>query len=84
MSELNLVEDRVQKFTSSQYLIMNNRCLHELKMSAAEEVAAKMDMTDGSSIHLTDLGNSVLTLSEVVQTFEVESPMYNIKLPEVQ
>jgi len=53
-------------------------------MSAAEEVAAKMDMTDGSSIHLTDLGNSVLTLSEVVQTFEVESPMYNIKLPEVQ
>jgi hypothetical protein len=35
-------------------------------MSAAEEVAEKMNETEGSSIHLTDLGNSVLTLSEAV------------------
>jgi hypothetical protein len=80
LSQLNAVDDNGQTFQSSQYLIMNSRCLHELKTSAADQVAAKMDMTDGSSIHLTDLGNSVLTLSEAVQTFEVESPMYNIKL----
>ena len=33
-----------------------------------------------SSIMMTDLGKSVLTLNEVVQLFEVESVMYNIKL----
>ena len=32
------------------------------------------------SIEEIDLGQSVLTLTEVVQTFEVESPMLNIKL----
>ena len=66
LSELNALEDNVESFRSSQYLIMNSRCLHELKMSGADQVAAKMDMTDGSSIHLTDLGKSVLTLSEAV------------------
>ena len=37
--------------------------------------------TDGSmSIQGTELGQSVLTLDEVVQMFEVESAMYNIKM----
>ena len=54
-------------------------------MSEAEKVAEKMEMTERSeSIHMTDLGQSVLTLDEVVQTFELESAMYNIKLPEEQ
>ena len=34
------------------------------------------------SIEEIDLGQSVLTLTEVVQTFAVESPMLNIKLLE--
>ena len=29
---------------------------------------------------MTDLGENVLTLTEVMQTFEVESKMFNIKL----
>jgi hypothetical protein len=66
LSELNALEDK-EDLRRSQYLIMNSRCMHELKMSGADQVAAKMDMTaDGSSIHLTDLGKSVLTLSEAV------------------
>ena len=37
--------------------------------------------TDGSmSIQGIELGQSVLTLDEVVQMFEVESAMYNIKM----
>ena len=32
------------------------------------------------SIEENELGENVLTLHEVLQTFEVESPMYNIKL----
>ena len=36
-------------------------------MSEAEKVAEKMEMTERSeSIHMTDLGQSVLTLDEVV------------------
>ena len=65
LSELNALEDK-EDLRRSQYLIMNSPCMHELKMSGADQVAAKMDMTDGSSIHLTDLGKSVLTLSEAV------------------
>jgi hypothetical protein len=34
---------------------------------------------DGSAIMDTELGKSVLTLNEVIQLFEVESVMYNIK-----
>jgi hypothetical protein len=72
MSELNSVEDGGKTFKGSQYLIMNNRCLHELKISAADQVAANMEMTDEgvSCIVVTELGNSVLTLSEAVQTFD--------------
>ena len=36
---------------------------------------------DESVIEEIELGQSVLTLAEVIQTFEVESPMLNIKLP---
>ena len=72
MSQLNSVEDGGETFRGSQYLIMNNRCLHELKSSAEDQVAANMEMTDegGSRITVTELGNSVLTLSEAVQTFD--------------
>ena len=39
-------------------------------------------MTDFSkTIGETDLGESVLTLTEALLTFEVESEMFNIKLP---
>ena len=33
------------------------------------------------SIEGPELGHSILTLSEVVKTFEVESALFNIKLP---
>ena len=61
---------------------MNNRCLHELKTAKVVQVAEKMDMTEGSkSIEEIDLGESVLTLTEALLTFEVESDMFNLKLP---
>ena len=67
----------------SQYQIMNNRCFHELKTSGVDQVAEKMMMTDDGSVSIvmTELGQSILTLTEVLQTFELESTMYNIKLP---
>jgi len=51
----------------------------------ADKVAQKMQETENfsRSICLTDLGTSVLTLREVMQTFEVGSAMFNIKLPEI-
>lgn len=66
----------------SAYLITKNRCFHELKTSRVKKVAEKMvQEEEGSnrSICLTDLGSNVLTLDEVMQTFEKESPMFNIK-----
>ena len=52
-----------------------------MKTSGAEQAAEKMELTldVDTSIRVTDLGQSVLTLSEAVQLFEVESHMYNIK-----
>jgi len=62
---------------------MNKRCLHELKTTGAEQAAGKMEMTDTSkSIGDIDLGESVLTLIEALLTFEDESEMYNIRLPQ--
>ena len=61
---------------------MYNRCLRELKTAGAEQVAEKMEMTEGSkSIAMTDLGESVLTLTEALLTFKVESDMFNIAMP---
>ena len=61
---------------------MNNRCIHELKTVRVDQVAEKMESADdlSSSIQVTELGLSVLTLSEVLLTFERESAMFNIKL----
>jgi hypothetical protein len=60
---------------------MGNRCLHELKTINADEVAKKMELEESCSIiEEKDLGSSVLTLSEVMQTFESSSTMFNIKL----
>ena len=55
--------------------------MRELKVSKADAAAERMEMTeDGSkSIRETELGQNVLTLKEVAQTFEVDSAMYNIK-----
>ena len=62
---------------------MGNRCLHELNTDSPAEVAKQMELDSFSnSIEEIDLGSSVLTLNEVMQTFEVESTMYNIKLPQ--
>ena len=67
---------------SSQYLIMGNRCMHELKTLKPAQVAERMDSENeaDSSIQVTELGKSVLTLSEVLLTFDRESKMFNIKL----
>ena len=60
---------------------MQNRCMYELQTKQLKQVAEIMEMENNeSSIMMTDLGKSVLTLNEVVQLFEVESVMYNIKL----
>jgi hypothetical protein len=56
--------------------------MHQLKTVDAHNVAEKMEKPDdlSNSITVTELGESVLTLSEVVQTFEVESALFNIRL----
>ena len=57
--------------------------MHELKSSGVDTVAAKMvkeDEGSNRSICITDLGENVLSLTEVMQTFKLESDMYNIKL----
>ena len=60
---------------------MQNRCMHELQTKQLNKAAEMMEKeNDGSTILVSDLGKSVLTLNEVVQLFEVESVMYNIKL----
>ena len=51
--------------------------MHELKTVNVETVTEE-------SIEVTELGQRVLTLSEVLLTFETESPMFNIKLAERQ
>ena len=83
LSQLNALGDGGETFRMSQYQIMNNRCFHELKTSGVDQVAEKMMMTDDGSVSIvmTELGQSILTLTEVLQTFELESTMYNIKLP---
>ena len=55
--------------------------MHELNTVKVERVTEK---TDEESIEVTELGQRVLTLSEVLLTFETESPMFNIKLAERQ
>ena len=55
--------------------------MHELKTVKVERATEK---TDEESIEVTELGQRVLTLSEVLLTFETESPMFNIKLAERQ
>jgi len=67
---------------SCQYQVMSNRCMHELKTSYVDQVAAKMENDDSASqlIEEVELGKNVLTLQEVTQTFDVESAMFNIKL----
>jgi len=84
LSDLNSQPDKLKDFRSSQYLLLRTRCMHELKTMETGRVAEKMnDDDDGSkSICVTELGQSVLTLQEVVQTFEKNSPLYNIKLSE--
>ena len=56
--------------------------MHELNTSGAKNVAEKMEMgEDGSNlIDEKDLGKSILTLSEVEQTFETDSDLFNITL----
>ena len=53
---------------ASQYLLTSKRCMYELKNVGVGRLAEKMDEEeDGSkSICVTELGQSVLTLSEVV------------------
>ena len=60
---------------------MDNRCLHETKTSGVATVAEKMSKDENSvSITETELGKSVLSLKEVLQTFERESDMFNLKV----
>ena len=59
---------------------MQNRYMHELQTTQLKQAAEVMEKdNDASVIMATELGKSVLTLNEVIQLFEVESVMYNIK-----
>jgi len=81
LSHLSQNPENQTTLQSAQYLIMQNRCMYELQTKQLKQAAEIMEMENNeSSIMMTDLGKSVLTLNEVVQLFEVESVMYNIKL----
>ena len=69
-------------FEKSQYLILQKRCMHELKTVDFEKVVENMDDENDAtnSIQMTELGQSVLTLNEVIQTFESESCMFNVQM----
>jgi hypothetical protein len=56
--------------------------MHELKTVRTAQVAENMESEDenSQSIMVTELGKSVLTLSEVLLTFERDSAMFNIKV----
>jgi hypothetical protein len=58
--------------------------MHELKTAVVDQVAQKMERDDeiDQTISMTEIGLSVLTLFEVLQTFQVDSAMFNIKLHE--
>ena len=67
---LSTLVDNKEALNAAQYLIMDNRCFHELKTSGVTTVAEKMERDDQSmSITETELGKSVLSLKEVLQTF---------------
>jgi len=72
--------ERNEILKKGQYLILGNRCMHELKTVEFEKVVEKMEEDDDAShsIQVTDLGQSVLTLNEVLMTFVSESCMFNI------
>jgi len=54
--------------------------MHELQTTQLKQAAEVMEKyNDASVIMATELGKSVLTLNEVIQLFDVESVMYNIK-----
>jgi len=56
--------------------MVGNRCLHELQVAETGN-----ESEDGSrSINMSELGQSVLTLAEVMMVFDKESAMYNIKV----
>jgi len=73
-------EERNEMFEKSQYFILQKRCMHELKTVDFEKVVENMDDENDAtnSIQMTELGQSVLTLNEVIQTFESESCMFNV------
>ena len=67
---LSTLVDNKDTLNAAQYLIMDNRCFHELKTSGVATVAEKMERAENSmSITETELGKSVLSLKEVLQTF---------------
>jgi PAS domain-containing protein len=58
LSHLTCTENDRTTMQKSQYQLMNNRCLHELKTVDVDRVAAKMESTDyfSRSICMTELG----------------------------
>jgi len=56
--------------------------MHEVKSDrlAERKQEEEEDGTNSRSIQATELGESVLTLHEVVQNFEEESVMFNMKI----
>ena len=80
---LSTLVDEKDTLRASQYLIMDCRCFYELKTSGFATVAEMMEKDDNNNSKLiqeSELGHSVLNLTEVLQTFEVESSMFNIKI----
>jgi hypothetical protein len=77
-------DDEENTIQHCQYLLMHNRFMHELKTSVVDKAVQLMEKDDDltKTITMTELGQSVLTLTEVLQTFEVDSTLFNIKLGE--
>jgi len=75
-----------EQLHASQYLIMNQRSMHEVKSKGTSKIAERLeeDGNKSGNISMTELGESVLTLDEVVQISEVENLVFHLKSSRVE
>ena len=59
--------------------MLRNRCLVQIKDKEKSNAETKEDFPL-NSLEAEDMGQSILTLEEALQTFEVESGVFRVKL----
>jgi len=72
LSNLTSSAENCQALKDNTNIILHKRCFYEQNTTGAGAVAEKMEKDENvsCSITMTDLGKSVLNLTEVLQTFD--------------